>query len=135
MRRSSPAGPLVLVVEMDARIRSVLTRTLEQEGCRVLPACDCRTAILLVAALDLPVDLVITTATLPYPEGHSLIDELARRDHYPPMLFISSQAAPPARPGLPEPLRPQPFSPVALKAAVQHLLGPRRGETTAQERA
>lgn len=126
---SAPGPPVIVVVEGDANVRSALTHDLEQEGCRVLPAGNCRAAVVLVAALDLPVDLIITDITATYLEGHALIEELARRGHYPPVFFISTHRPPAGHGTAPEPIMPHSFTPEALRVTVQNLLRRRRPET------
>ena len=133
--RSHPSQghPLVVIVEGDEGVRSGLAHSLERDGCRVLSAEDCRAAILLAAGLDLPVDLIITNITVTYLEGHALIEQLARQQHNPPVLFISTQL-PPTVSGVPaQPLMPKPFAPEALRSAVHHLLGLDRRDTWASD--
>jgi DNA-binding response OmpR family regulator len=122
---SAPGPPVIVVVEGDETVRSALTHNLEQEGCRVVPAGDCRAAVELVAALDLPVDLIISDISASYLQGHALIEELARRGHYPPVFFISTHRPPAGHGTAPEPIVPHPFTPEALWVTVRHLL--RRG--------
>ena len=129
----SPDRPLIVVVEGDEGVRSGLMRTLKQDGCRVLAAGDCRAAILLVAGLDLPVDLIITNITVTYLEGHALLEQLARAQHHPPVLFISTQHPPASHSVSAEPLVSAPFTPEVLRSAVHHLLGVERLETGASE--
>jgi CheY-like chemotaxis protein len=123
---SAPGPPVIVVVEGDENVRSALTHYLEQEGCRVLPAGDCRAAVVLVAALDLPVDLIIGDITATYVEGHALIEELARRGQYPPVFFISTHRPPAGHEATPE---PSSFTPEALRVTVQRLLRRGRPET------
>ena len=122
-RSPSASGPPVIVlVEGDENIRSALTQYLEQEGCRVLPAGDCRAAVVLVATLDLPVDLIIGDIAATYLEGHALIEEMARRGHYPPVFFISTHRPPAGHGTAPEPIVPHSLTPEALRVTVQNLL-------------
>ena len=120
---SAPDSPLIVLIEPDERVRSSIAHGLEQDGCRVLPAGDCRAAVVLVATLDLPVDLIISDITATYLEGHALIEELARREHYPPVLFISTHRPPAGHDTAPEPVVPHPLTPEALRVTVHHLLG------------
>ena len=117
---------MIVVVEGDENVRSALTHYLEQEGCRALPAVDCRAAVVLVAALDLPVDLIIADITATYVEGHALIEEMARRGQYPAVFFISARR-PPAGHGTTA--EPHSITPEALRVTVQRLLRPGRPET------
>jgi two-component system cell cycle sensor histidine kinase/response regulator CckA len=120
-------------VEADEGVRSGLTRTLKQDGCRVLPAGDVHAAIQLVAGLDLPVDLIITNISIAYLEGHTLLEELARARHHAPVLFISTEP-PPIPHGVPaEPSKPTPFSPEVLRSTVHRLLGLEHRETRESE--
>jgi DNA-binding NtrC family response regulator len=128
-----PGHPLIVVVEGDEGVRSDLTHTLEVDGCRVLPAGDCRTAILLVTGADLPVDLIITDISVTYLEGHDLLEKLARLQRNPPVLFISTHPSPTATGVTAEPTTPQPITPGVLRSTVHRLLGLDQAETRASE--
>lgn len=121
--------PLVVIVEGDEGVRSGLTDTLHQDGCRVLAARDCRTAISLVMGLDLPVDLIITNITVTYLEGHALLENLARAQHHPPLLFFSTQARPTPHGVSVHTMTPNPYAPEVLRTTVHRLLGLRRRDT------
>jgi DNA-binding NtrC family response regulator len=125
--------PLVVIVEGDDSVRSGLLHTLQQDGCRVLAARDCRTAISLVSGLDVPVHLIITNISVTYIEGHALLENLARAHHHPPLLFFSTQAPPsPHWASIPPPM-PDLHAPAALRAAVHRLLGLQHRETRDSE--
>jgi DNA-binding NtrC family response regulator len=125
--------PLVVVVEGDDGVRSGLTNTLHQDGCRVLAARDCRTAISLVTGLDLPVDLIITNIAVTYLEGHALLENLARAQHHPPLLFFSTQAPPTPHGASVHPMTPDQPAPEVLRTAAHRLLGLQRRDTRASE--
>ena len=118
-----PERPLIVVVEGDEGVRSDLTHTLQQDGCRVLAARDCRAALGLVTGLDLSVDLIITNITVTYLEGHALLEDLARARHHPPLLFFSTQAPPAPHAASVEPVTVNPNAPAVLRSAVHRLLG------------
>jgi DNA-binding NtrC family response regulator len=125
--------PLIVVVEGDEAVRSDLTHALQQDGYRVLAARDCRTVISLVAALDLPIDLIITNITVTYLEGHALLEDLTRDHRYPPLLFFSTQAPPAPHAAFVQPLTASLHVPEVLRTAVHRLLGLRHRESRATE--
>jgi hypothetical protein len=92
----------------------------------VLPAGDCRAAMVLVAALDSPVQLIIGDITTTYVEGHALIKELAHRGQYPAVFFISCHRPPGVHGAAPE---LNSFTPEALRITVERLLQRGRPET------
>jgi CheY-like chemotaxis protein len=125
--------PLIVVVEGDEAVRSDLTHALQQDGCRVLAARDCRAAISLVAGLELPIDLIITNITVTYLEGHSLLEDLTRDHRHPPLLFFSTQTPPAPHAGSVQPMTANLHAPEVLRTAVHRLLGLRHRESRATE--
>src|SRR5438128_10420814 len=67
-----------MIVEDDEDFRTVLSWTLEDEGCRIAPACNGREALELLARDDLP-DLVLLDLNMPGMDGWQLRHELERR--------------------------------------------------------
>jgi DNA-binding response OmpR family regulator len=114
--------PVILIAEDEPTIRAVLARVLESEGYHVLTAENGRSALMLIATLNLPVDLVVSDLTMPEVGGEALIAELARYQRMPPVLFISGLGRDDV-PGLSLPLLRKPFTTQELCARVRQLLG------------
>ena len=120
MTSPSPYRPRILLVEDQPVLRELMQRALDADGYEVLTAANGRAAVLLVASLDLPVDLLITDLGMPLIGGEALIAELARYHRPPPVLFVSGLGP---EPGQPEPMLHKPFSLDELCARVRSLLG------------
>jgi CheY-like chemotaxis protein len=95
-------SPLILVVEDDTSIRSLVQETLEDEGFRVVAVPDGRSALNLVTEGTRP-NLIILDKRMPVLDGPGFIDEyLAQVDEVAPIVMLSAslslvdaQAAPP----------------------------------------
>jgi len=122
-RRDDPQRrPVILLVEDQDALRAVAARVLEADGYQVLSAADGRAALMLIATVGHPVDLVITDIAMPDVGGQALVAELARHQRTPPVLFISGFSQEEV-PGLSWPLLTKPFPPRDLLDRVRHLLG------------
>lgn len=103
-------------------MRMLATLILEADGYRVLSAENGRSAIMLIATLDLPIDLVVTSLNMPQFDGEAMIAELARYQRTPPVLFISGFATANV-PGLQSRMLTKPFTVAELSARVRQILG------------
>ena len=91
-QQSIPAAPSVVVVVDDEQIvLSVMTRVLEQAGYRVLAAQDGEHAIAVMQDFHARVDLVVTDIVMPKMDGLDLVDFL--HGAYPnlPALLVSGK--------------------------------------------
>jgi two-component system, cell cycle sensor histidine kinase and response regulator CckA len=120
------AGEVVLVVEDEESVRTMLARQLKNEGFQVLEAEDGQAALELMQRRAAPVDLVITDVAMPRMNGRELATRL--REDWPklPVLFISGYTDDEmVRRGLIDPNHPflsKPFTPEVLAAKVRLLL-------------
>jgi signal transduction histidine kinase/CheY-like chemotaxis protein len=131
-RRGADAGPggseTVLVVEDEADVRIVLTRTLEARGYKVMVAGDAEAALRAARTHDGPLDLLVCDVVLPDADGRLLarrIDSL--RPELRGAVFVSghlASAAGPEPPGLGErqTLLAKPFDAAELLDAVRRIL-------------
>jgi PAS domain S-box-containing protein len=81
-------GELVLVVDDEDSIRSVLQRTLEAAGYRVVTAADGAEALFAFSKTQEPFAAVITDMLMPVMDGAALI--LALRRHSPDLIIIAA---------------------------------------------
>jgi len=121
----------VLVVEDDASVRSVTTRTLERAGYRVVQARDGGEA-LLAARASTGVRAVVTDVVMPGPPLREVVAELRRTLPGVKVIYVSGYPKDVlgARgfTGLGEELLSKPFPPEALLARLRHVLdAPRSG--------
>jgi CheY-like chemotaxis protein len=119
-------GRLVLVADDEPLVRTLVVRTLEEEGYTVLAAEDGAMALQLLDQGRLSPDLVITDVIMPRRNGRQLHDALIARWPDLPVLFISGHAGEEAvlQRLVPReaPFLQKPFSPDALARAVADLL-------------
>jgi two-component system cell cycle sensor histidine kinase/response regulator CckA len=119
------AGEVVLVVEDEEAVRTMVARLLESEGYKVLQEQDGREALEL---MDRPgsIDLVITDVAMPRMNGRELAARLKGLHPTLPVLFISGYTDDDmVRRGLIEPNNPflsKPFTPEVLTTKVRRLL-------------
>ena len=78
---------LILVIDDESRIRTMLKVMLERESFRVITASDGKEGMKLLAKE--PVDLVITDLIMPEKEGLEVIQELRKSDSNLPVIAIS----------------------------------------------
>ena len=120
------AGEVVLVVEDEEPVRTMIGRLLESEGYKVLQAEDGRDALDLLEQGTQSADLVITDVAMPRMNGRELASKLRASRSNLPVLFISGYTDDEmVRRGLIEPSTPflsKPFTPEVLAAKVRELL-------------
>jgi CheY-like chemotaxis protein len=120
------ASEVVLIVEDEESVRTMMARTLELEGYRILEASDGQEALELVEGRKEAVDLIITDLAMPQLNGRELADRVGRSRPDLPVLFISGYTDDEmVRRGLIEPNKPfmsKPFTPEVLAAKVRALL-------------
>ena len=120
------AGEVVLVVEDEESVRTMLARQLQSEGYEVLQAEDGREALDLIERRSGAVDLVITDVAMPAMNGRELGARLKKERPRLPVLYISGYADDEmVRRGLIDPNNPflsKPFTPEVLAAKVRLLL-------------
>jgi two-component system cell cycle sensor histidine kinase/response regulator CckA len=124
--RSGSAGEVVLVVEDEESVRTMLARTLEAEGYQVREASHGQEALDLLQGEPGAVDLIITDLAMPLLSGRELAERVALSRPDLPVLFISGYTDDEMiRRGLIEPNKPfisKPFTPDTLAARVRALL-------------
>jgi two-component system, cell cycle sensor histidine kinase and response regulator CckA len=120
------AGEVLLVVEDEEAVRTMVSRVLESEGYEVRQAEEGGEALDLIQRSDESIDLVITDVAMPNMNGRELADRLKVLRPNLPVLFISGYTDDEmVRRGLIEPNSPflsKPFMPEVLAAKVRHLL-------------
>jgi PAS domain S-box-containing protein len=119
------AGEVVLVVEDEEAVRTMLHRLLENEGYEVLEASNGQQALVVIEGAP-RVDLVITDVAMPGLNGRQLADRLKLSRPGLPVLFMSGYTDDEmVRRGLIEPDHPflgKPFSPEVLAAKVRQII-------------
>ena len=120
------AGEVILVVEDEESVRTMIARTLEAEGYQVREAGDGQEALALLEENAGAVDLIITDLAMPQVSGRELAERVGRSRPDLPVLFISGYTDDEMiRRGLIEPNQPfisKPFTPDTLAARVRALL-------------
>lgn len=117
-----PNAPMVLVVDDEEGLRSLVVRALTEEGYRVLEANDGIAALEVLQDPDCDVRLIISDIRMPRMDGYELADQVVARPNPPPMLFISGYGQ--AGVWLPGSVFPKPFSMNGLLTEVRRLLVP-----------
>lgn len=84
-----PSKARLLVVEDDAKLRSVLERTLTFEGYQVTSCSDGVDG--LAALTDGAFDAVIMDVSMPYLDGIGLCRRMRERGHLEPVLFLTAR--------------------------------------------
>jgi PAS domain S-box-containing protein len=115
----------VLVVDDNALVRGVTTRTLRQAGYRVLSAGDAREGLAAALSLAGRVQLVITDVVMPGMSGTAFAEQLAQRLPNVRVLFVSgySREATVGRGiGRTSPFLAKPFTASTLLARVREVL-------------
>jgi len=115
--------PLVLVVDDEPMVRSMVTATLRTDY-HVLEAGGGEEALAMVEQADRQLSAIVTDVVMPGMGGVALAEAVGRRTAPPPILFISGYTAGKELPG---PLLAKPFRPDALLKAVAALMGTRAG--------
>lgn len=119
----------VLVVDDEASLRSVVCRTLQQEGFGTLEAAHGAEALEVMEKALERVDLVVTDVVMPGMDGRELGRRLTQRWPTIPVLYISAYDVNDIfRRGSPRnsaPFLQKPFPPEGLITSVRQLLGNR----------
>jgi len=114
----------ILVVDDNAGIRTLVSRTLARKGGQVLEASDGVEALARLAQAERPVDLVLTDLTMPAMGGRSLVNEVRRL--YPRVKILTMSAYPwtanEEDPGPALPFLQKPFTRDALETAILEAL-------------
>jgi len=118
--RSDSGRPLVLVVDDEPMVRSLVTATLRSDY-RVLEAADGEQALAMVEVADRQLSAIVTDVVMPGMGGVALAQAVGQRSAPPPILFISGYGGAGELPG---PFLAKPFRPDALLKAVAGLLSP-----------
>src|SRR5437870_13137625 len=84
-----PAGPLVLVVDDDARLREYMRVNLGLEGYAVREAADAQAALATIA--DQAPDLVLLDVVMPGTDGWELLQRLQERHGSIPVIMFSGK--------------------------------------------
>lgn len=124
MDTHSPGGSrtVILVVEANAIVRTMLRRALERRNHRVLLAADAASALALFEHSEERVGLVISEQQLFGMDGTHLADELRRRDPTLPILLVGSGIGDTSG-AFPE--LEKPFTLAALERRIDEVLDPR----------
>jgi CheY-like chemotaxis protein len=112
-------APLLLVVDDEPLVRHLLLVIL-RDSYRVVLAADGRQALAVFDEVGQEIAAVVTDVRMPEMDGVELARALRRRDHAPPILFVSGFGG---KRDVPGPVLSKPFLPEALLAAVHQLLG------------
>jgi two-component system cell cycle sensor histidine kinase/response regulator CckA len=116
----------VLLVEDETAVRAVTRQLLTRSGYTVVEAADGHMALALTAALDQPVDLLLTDVVMPGMSGRELAERLAAQRPGLRVLFMSGYADDAiVRHGMLEPglaYLEKPFRPEALLRKVRDVL-------------
>ena len=117
----------VLVVDDEEGLRSIVCRTLQQEGYGTLEAAHGAEALEVIEKAPSPVDLVVTDVVMPGMDGRELGRRLTQRWPRLPILYISAYDVNDIfRRGSPRssaPFLQKPFPPEILVTSVRQLLG------------
>jgi two-component system, cell cycle sensor histidine kinase and response regulator CckA len=117
----------VLVVDDEEGLRSIVCRTLQQEGYGTLEAGHGAEALEVIEKAPAPVDLVVTDVVMPGMDGRELGRRLTQRWPTLPILYISAYDVNDIfRRGSPRssaPFLQKPFPPEILITSVRQLLG------------
>jgi PAS domain S-box-containing protein len=124
------SGETVLVVDDEAVVRAMMTRSLRQAGYQVLEADGGPSALALAQEHSGPIDALVTDLAMPAMRGRELARTLAAQRAELRVLFVSGFAGDEVeRLGLLEAGRPflsKPYSPELLAERVRDLLATRR---------
>lgn len=119
MTSNGSRNQIVLVVEDDPMLRSILAQALAEEDLLVLTAATGEEALAIARPLDGQLGLVVTDVLLPLMDGLELADQLAGLGSPPPVLFISGVKVERTLPG---PVLAKPFGPTAFLEQVDRML-------------
>jgi two-component system, cell cycle sensor histidine kinase and response regulator CckA len=117
----APAVPkTILVVEDQDVVRAMVTRSLLEEGYRVIEASDGEQALAAVLAAGVKIDMLVTDIVMPKLDGLQLAQHLTLEERAPVLLFITGYDQDLSK--VPGPLLRKPFGPSELVAEVRRLL-------------
>lgn len=119
MTSDGSRNQIVLVVEDDPMLRSILAQALAEEDFLVLTAATGEEALAIARSLDGQLGLVVTDVLLPLMDGLKLADRLAGLSSPTPVLFISGVKVERTLPG---PVLAKPFGPTAFLEQVDRML-------------
>ena len=136
LRSTAPSGPsekaqrqTILVVDDEESLRSIVCRTLRDEGFGTLEAAHGAEALEVMERAERPVDLVVTDVVMPGMDGRELGRRLNQRWPTLPILYISAYDVNDIfRRGSPRssaPFLQKPFPPQGLISSVKQLLASR----------
>ncbi|MBI2362229.1 MAG: PAS domain S-box protein [Elusimicrobia bacterium] len=121
--RRTQGTETVLVAEDDKALRSVLVRSLERLGYKVISAQDGAEAVRLFKEQGPAVSLALLDIMMPHVEGYDAYEAMAPLNPKLRVLFMSGHADAGSRPvGLGLPFIQKPFSPETLAARVREVL-------------
>ena len=113
----------VLVVEDEPAVRQLVRVTLEWQGHAVLDAAEPAEALEIAAAIDRPIDLLVTDIWLPRSNVRALVAGLVELGLDLPVLYLSGDGEPPPNlPGRRTLFLAKPFELHQLEDAVARLL-------------
>ena len=119
----------IMVVEDEAAVRGLATRTLRQQGYTVIEAADGEEALEILKECG-EVDLILSDVVMPRMGGRELVECLAAQSHDAHLLLMSGYAGTglTERGGLPPGVEfiDKPFSPADLVGKIDSILGPGR---------
>lgn len=82
-------GPVVLVVDDDPLVRSVMCATLERAGLHPIPAPDAPEALRVIEDADVRLDVLLTDVVMPTIDGRALAERAASARPGLPVVFVS----------------------------------------------
>jgi len=118
-------SPAVLVVDDDAVVRSIMTRSLQYEGWTVYYAVDGVDALGVLE--DNPIDVVVSDVMMPRMDGRNLAAEIGRL--YPAVPVILVSGAHIGVSNTPNVFLPKPFSPTILVSTIREVMARGSGPT------
>lgn len=131
-RLRSAGRPVVLVVDDEPPVRTVVMRILDSEPVDVLWASSGPDALEVAERHLAPIDLLVTDLKMPVMDGRTLAQMMRARFPGLPVLFLSAYSGDLFRDGELLPMGvaylAKPCSPTALREVVRRLLASRKGE-------
>jgi DNA-binding NtrC family response regulator len=112
----------ILVVEDEPAVRQLVRVSLEWQGHAVLDAAEPAEALEIAAAIDRPIDLLVTDIWLLRSNVRALVAGLIELGLDLPVLYLSGDCPPPNLPGRRTLFLAKPFELHQLEGAVAHLL-------------
>ena len=122
----STAGDIVLLVDDEELLRTVLSRILEEAGLRVAEASNGRIALDVAEHLGESLGLVVTDIQMPVMSGPEFVREFGPRHPHIPVLYITGRSAAAPSDAYGNQLLHKPFTGQDFLSRVQGLLGAAR---------